>query len=172
MVNFMDKIVIRLLKGEKRINYFRKKGVKIGRNCDIESNVSFGSEPYLIEIGDNVRISAGVKIATHDGGIFVLRNLGYLENADKFGKVTIGNNVNIGIDSLILAGSTIGNNVVIGAGAVVTKNIPDNSVAVGVPARVIESIEEYYDKVKDKCVYTKNLSPKKKREYIENNINN
>lgn len=93
-----------------------------------------------------------------------------MNNADKFGKIKIGNNVHIGINSIIMPGVTIGDNVIIGCGSVVTKNIPSNSVAVGVPARVIETIEEYYKKNKDKCVYTKNLSSKEKKEYIENYI--
>lgn len=58
----------------------------------------------------------------------------------------VGNDVYIGNDVIILPGVNIGNKVVIGAGAVVTKDIPDNSVAVGVPARVIESADEYFEK--------------------------
>lgn len=55
--------------------------------------------------------------------------------------VTIGNDVWIGGNVTILPGVTIGNNVVIGAGAVVNRDIPDNSVAVGVPAKIVKPIE-------------------------------
>ena len=108
----------------------------------------------MITIGNHVRITNGVRFVTHDGGVWVLRNLG-LENADIFGKIEIGDNVHIGWNAIIMPNVSIGNNCVIGAGAVVTKSIPDNSVAVGVPAKVIESIDEYYAKAQNKCVYTK-----------------
>lgn len=62
--------------------------------------------------------------------------------------VEIGNNVYIGMNATIIAGSKIGNNVIIGANSVVTKEIPDNSVAVGNPCKVIYSIEEYYERRK------------------------
>ena len=65
---------------EKRASILRKKGVKIGDNSEIYSTVSFGSEPYLISIGNNVRITAGVHFVTHDGGMWVLRNNGKLKN--------------------------------------------------------------------------------------------
>ena len=122
----------------------------MGKNCEIFPDVEFGSEPYLIEIGDNVRITNGVRFVTHDGGVWVLRNLG-IKNIDVFGKIIIGNNVHIGWNAIIMPNVRIGNNCVIGAGAVVTHNIPDNSIAVGVPARVIESIAEYQNKVLEKC---------------------
>ena len=156
---------------EKRAKLLKLQGVKIGNNCEIYSNTSFGSEPYLIEIGNNVRISAGVKLTTHDGGLWVLRNLNdELSNSDKFGRIKIGNNVHIGIDSIIMPKVTIGDNVIIGAGSVVTKNIPSNSVAVGVPAKIIESVDEYYEKNKDKIVFTRNLNSMEKRKFIEENI--
>lgn len=151
-------------------HYAKFIGVKIGNECSIHKSASFGSEPYLIEIGDNVRITSNVQLTTHDGGLWVLRNNGKLPNSDKFGKIKIGNNVHIGINSIVLPGVTIGNNVIIGAGAVVSKDIPSNSVAVGVPAKVIESIDDYYEKIKDKVVYTKNMSSVEKRKYIENNF--
>lgn len=142
----------------------------MGKNCEIFPDVEFGSEPYLIEIGDNVRITNGVRFVTHDGGVWVLRNLG-IKNIDVFGKIIIGNNVHIGWNAIIMPNVRIGNNCVIGAGAVVTHNIPDNSIAVGVPARVIESIAEYQNKVLEKCDFTKNLSWEEKKEYLINKYN-
>lgn len=156
------KIRYRKCSFEKRAQYLRLSGVKIGTNSEIYPNVSFGSEPYLIELGDNVRLASGVQLITHDGGLWVLRNSGLLSNCDKFGKIKIGNNVHIGVSAIILPGVTIGDNVIIGVGAIVTKNIPSNSVAVGVPAKIIESIDDYYDKNKDKIVFTKNMSKEEK----------
>lgn len=128
---------------------FIQGGGKLGVDCEIYPDVEFGSEPYMITIGNHVRITNGVRFVTHDGGVWVLRNLG-LENADIFGKIEIGDNVHIGWNAIIMPNVSIGNNCVIGAGAVVTKSIPDNSVAVGVPAKVIESIDEYYAKAQNK----------------------
>lgn len=158
------RIKVAISNNEQYIGLLRSDGVKIGNNCLIHKLAVFGTEPYLITIGDKVRITRGVKLITHDGGLWVPRNLGLIDkNADKFGKVVIGNNVNIGWDAIIMPGVTIGDNCIIGAGAVVTKNIPSNSVAAGVPARVIESIEEYAKKNSDKVLLTKNLPSNQKK---------
>ncbi len=145
---------------------FIRGGGIIGTGCSVFPNVEFGSEPYLIKIGDNVRITNGVKFCTHDGGIWTIRRVKQLENADVFGPIVVGDNVHIGWNVIIMPNVRIGNNCVIGAGAVVTKDVPDNSVAVGVPARVIESIEEYENKVFEKCDFTKNYSAEDKKKYL------
>ncbi len=166
--NLIIKFKIRVASNNQYIKMLRKLGIKIGKGCEIyKTNVIWGSEPYLIEIGDYVRITSGVKFVTHDGGVWTLRKLGYGEEIDKFGKIKIGNNVHIGFDAIIMPGVTIGNNCVIGCGAVVTKNIPEGTVAVGVPARPIMSIEEYYKKNKDKFLMAKKLSYEEKRKYLK-----
>ena len=170
MLNALKRIQYRNCSYKKRAELLRKAGAVIGKNSEIYSTVSFGSEPYLIKIGDNVRITSGVNLITHDGGMWVVRNLGYNDEADLFGRITVGNNVHIGINSVIMPGVTIGDNVVIGVGAVVTKDIPSNSVAVGVPCKVIESIDEYYEKSKDKIIYTKNMTYEEKKKYVIENI--
>ena len=143
----------------------------MGGGCEIYSSANFGSEPYLITIGDHVRINSGVKFVTHDGGVWVLRGMKEdLKNVDMFGGITVGNNVHIGTDAIIMPGVTIGNNCIIGCGAIVTKSIPDNSVAVGVPARVIESIEEYEEKNAHKFVYTKGMAREEKEKYLKENF--
>ena len=167
----MKKIVWNIITDKKRIEILRKRGVKIGDKTYIEKNVVFGSEPYLISIGDNVRITSNVKFITHDGGMWVARNLGILENADKFGKINIGNNVNIGWNVILMPGVNVGSNCIIGAGAIVTKDIPNNSVAAGVPARVISSINEYCEKNRDKVDFTKRMTAKEKRLYLEKKYN-
>ena len=118
---------------KKKCNYLRKCGCKIGKNVVINGDLStFGTEPYMIEIGDDCLFASGVKIVTHDGGVRVLNNLHKFggKKADKIGKIVIGNNVYIGMNSIVLPGIHIGNNVIIGAGTVVTKDIVDNSVVV------------------------------------------
>ncbi|MDO5157089.1 MAG: acyltransferase [Eubacteriales bacterium] len=148
-----------------------KEGCSNRGGCEIYSSADFGSEPYLIKIGDNVRVNACVKFVTHDGGVWVLRHgteaiKSDLSNADLFGTIEIGNNVHIGTGTIIMPGVTIGSNCIIGCGAIVTKNIPDNSIAVGVPARVIETVEEYFEKHKADFDYTKSMSAAEKHEYL------
>ena len=165
---------IRLLTASPKgiIKFYQEQGMRIGGNCEINKNVNIITEPYLITLGNNVRITSGVKFITHDGGLYVARNYAKgikkicpnIERADKFGKITIGNNVHIGVDTIIMPGIT--NNVVVGAGAVVTKDIPDNVIAVGVPAKPIETIDEYVKKNMDKFVYTKNLSYEEKKKIL------
>src|SRR5690606_38437325 len=86
------------------LQYARKVGVKIGNRCRISTRY-FGSEPYLIEIGDHVQVTAGVKFFTHGGGWLFRDELPYF---DCFGKIKIGNNVYIGNNCLIMPGVTIG----------------------------------------------------------------
>lgn len=145
---------------------FRKQGGTIGNGCEIHDTVSFGSEPYLITIGNNVRIGSNVHFTTHDGGVWVIRKLGWDKECDLFGKITIGDNTHIGTNVIIMPGVNIGKNCIIGCGAVVTKDIPDNSIAVGVPAKVISTIEQYYEKNKHLLVPTKNMSYEQKKEFI------
>lgn len=133
---------------ETFINYYRKKGAKIGKGCVVfePTNVSIDiSRPYLINIGDNVQITKGVTILTHGYDWSVIKGLdgNVLGNAKP---VNIGNNVFIGRNATIMGNVTIGNNVIIGAGAIVTNNIPDNCVIAGVPAKVVSTIEAYYEK--------------------------
>jgi len=123
----------------------KKLGVKIGENCRLFS-ANFGSEPWLISLGNHVELSNGVQFTTHDGGTWVFRNEERYKKVIKYGKIVIKDNCFIGMNSIILPGVTIGENCVIGAGSVVTKDIPDNSVCVGVPARVICSTKDYAEK--------------------------
>lgn len=132
-------LIFRLLGG---VAFARYKGVKVGEDCRIYIR-QFGTEPFLINIGDRVTITSGVQIITHDGSTALVRNdVG--RRYFHYAKVKIGNDVFIGVNSIILPGVTIGSNVVIGAGSIVTRNIPANSVAVGSPARVVGSFEEFH----------------------------
>lgn len=148
--------------------FYRSKGIKLGNNCEIYGDVSFGSEPYLISIGDHVRITNGVRFVTHDGGLWVLREKYNMPNIDKFGPIKIGNNVHIGINSIIMPGVTIGDDVIIGCGAVVTKDIPNGEIWGGVPARKIKTLEEYFEKNSDSFHQTKGMSALDKKEYLQN----
>ncbi len=143
---------------------YRKRGMKIGENCSIHS-WNLYSEAFLIEIGNHVQITADVKIFTHGGG-WVLR--GECPEYDSFGRVVIGNNVYIGNNVLIMPGIVIGNNVVVGAGSVVTKNVPNDVVIGGNPARILCSYNDFKHKSMKFNMNCKSFSSSQKRSYIEN----
>jgi len=107
---------------ENRINYLRNKGIKIGKDGEIRT-MSFSTEPYLIEIGNKVRIASGTNFITHDGSIMCFRDE---LKGGVFGKIKIGNNVFIGMNSIILLNTTIGDNCIIGAGSVVRGHFSEN----------------------------------------------
>lgn len=165
----MDYFFRCILPADKYLNYLRKKGVRIGTGCEIYRSVNFGSEPYLISIGNHVRINSGVQLVTHDGGYWVLREKkgGGFSDAEAFGTIRIGDNVHVGTNAMIMPGVCIGENSVIACGAVVTHDVPANTVAGGVPARPIETLEEYAAKAEAKAVMTKHMTEKEKRQYLE-----
>ena len=118
--------------------------------CDYGYNIEIGENFYSnhnliildvgkVRIGDNVQVAPNVSIYTAGHPVHPdSRNSGYEYGID----ITIGDNVWIGGNTCILPGVTIGKNVVIGAGSVVTKDIPDDMIAVGNPCRVIRKITE------------------------------
>lgn len=123
--------------------YYVKKGLKVGSQFDRQSGTRLDiSNCWLIEIGNNVVLANRVQLLAHDDAAEQL--CGYR----KIGKIVIGNNVFVGAGTLILPGVTIGDDCVIGAESVVTKSIPAHSVAVGSPARVIETTETFRNKMK------------------------
>ena len=137
--NFIDlvKRVYAKSSSERYINYMRKNGVAVGDNVLFWSPRSTQidlTRSCLIEIGNDVNINTHFTIMTHDFANFVFRNL-YSDYVNNCGKVVLGNNIYIGTKVTILRGVEIGDNCIIGAGSVVTKSIPSNSVAAGVPCR-------------------------------------
>ena len=135
---------------ESYISHLRSIGVSIGKGTTIfgpRTVVIDERTPCMLEIGENVQITAGVTILTHGFDWAVLKGC-YGEVLGSRGKVTIGNNVFVGTNTTILKGVTIGNNVIVAACSVVTKDIPDNCVVAGSPAKVIMSLDEYYEKRK------------------------
>lgn len=152
LVRIYNALLFRICKKNARLFtwFLRKKGVKIGKNCwfgPMNTIAIDFSRPSLVEIGDNVRINLGFTLMTHDAAHMVLRRA-YKELVSSSGHVTIGNNVYFGRWCTVLKGVTIGDNCIIGYGSIVTRDIPSNSVAIGRPAKVICTLEEYYQKRK------------------------
>lgn len=130
------------------INQLRKKGAIIGNNVKLLSSTIDVHTSCLVEIGDNVTITNAI-VQAHDASTKLY--IGYT----KIAKTIIGNNVFVGMGSIILPGSRIGDNVIIGAGSVVRGLIPENSVVIGNPAKVVCTCEEYIDKNRKKMKETK-----------------
>ena len=145
--------------------YARKKGVKIGVNCVISGRNHWSSEPYLIEIGNNVRIASGTKFFTH-GGITMIRRYYNNPQLDRFGKIKVGDFTSFGENCIINPGVTIGRCCVIGAGSVVTKSIPDGCMVGGNPAKFICYTEDFYNRIKEKSTGTYGMNPKQKKKYL------
>lgn len=143
------------------INFYRKKGAKIGDSCAIYSPV-ITPESYLISIGDNVTIAPGVRFITHDNSISKI----FPEFTDVFGCINIGNNCFIGANSTILPGVTLGNTCIVAVGSVVTKSFGDGEILAGNPAKRISDIESYRKKVRPYCFSTKAMTEKEKKQNI------
>lgn len=171
LVRFAEGIYLKLFvkTNKSRVKYARDAGAKIGNGSTIPGVKNLGTEPCLVEIGDKVYFSGDETVLlTHDGGISWTYRMGIApDKKDCFGKIKIGNCCFIGIRCIIMKGVTIGDNCIIGAGSIVTKDIPSGSVACGVPARVICTVEEYYNKHKDNLDDTIGWNTYKKRLYLE-----
>lgn len=160
------------LRGEYTTEKLVKMGMKVGENFGRLNGVILDpSHCWLIEIGDNVTIAPRVHILCHDASTKTF--LGYT----KIGRVTIGNNVFIGAESVVLPNVKIGNNVIIGANSVISKDIPDNVVVAGNPVKILCSLDDYLQRhqkaMKTAYVYGEdytlrgNLTEEKKRQMIE-----
>jgi len=134
------------------IKHLRSIGFSIGEDVSIyapSKTTIDESYPWMVTIGNHVRIAQGVIILTHDYSWSVLKIAGSGAILGASGKVTIGDNVFIGMNAIILRGVTIGNNVVIGAGSVVTGDCPSDGVYAGNPAKKICDLETFLKKRKD-----------------------
>ena len=141
-------LFMKFRRSRRYVKHLRRLGVEVGEDVVFQhpkKNVMDLSRPYLLSIGNNVIITTGVHILTHDFTWMVLREM-HRRPFGSAGAVRIGNNVFIGMNAIILKGVTIGDNVVIGAGSVVYRDIPDNTIAAGNPARVITTMEKAYEK--------------------------
>ncbi|MEZ9482507.1 DapH/DapD/GlmU-related protein [Vibrio splendidus] len=147
-------------------DYARYVGVEFGHGCNISTR-GFSSEPYLIKLGDNVRVAKGVCFFTH-GGLIPFRTKD--SDLDIFGKINIGNKVHIGQGAYIMAGVTIGDNCIVGAGSVVSKSVPSGYIVGGNPAKIISKTDDFLDRARMADFNTKKLSPEDKKNHLLENI--
>ena len=160
MIKRIIKIFYKVFMPAKK--YAKYLGVKFGDNCLIATK-NWSSEPYLIEIGNNVQITRNVTIHTHGGGHVARERI---PNFDLFGKVVIKDWAYIGAYSQIMPGVTIGKGSLVAAGSIVTKSVPDGVVVAGNPARFICTVEEYIERNKKYNTDTKGLSAEEKKKVL------
>lgn len=133
------------LKNPHSLDELKKKGLRVGKNFNLQNDCIIDvSHCWHITIGDNVTLAPRVHVLAHDASTY--NYIGYT----KVLNTIIGNNVFIGAGSIIMPGCTIKDNVIIGAGSVVTKNIPENSVYAGNPAKFICYTDAYISKQKER----------------------
>lgn len=139
-MNIIRELIYRL-RGEYTTERLIAMGARIGKNFSRLNGVILDpSHCWLIEIGDNVTMAPRVHVLCHDASTKQFLNY------TKIGRVTIGSNVFIGADTVILPGTTIGDNVIVGANSTITHDIPSNVVVAGSPARILYTLDEYLEK--------------------------
>ncbi|MBQ3309628.1 acyltransferase [Candidatus Saccharibacteria bacterium] len=134
------------------VNFLNKNGVSVGKNtCFFDPRTTFidVNRGNYIKIGANCKITSGVRIVAHDYSWSNLIDSNKVIYPSGGKHVEIGDNVFIGVNTTIIGPVKIGNNVIIGAGSLVCKDLPDNTVCAGNPARVIKSMDEYVKKAKE-----------------------
>lgn len=151
----------------------KNRGLKIGENLYIQGVPNFGSEPFLIEIGNHVTLAEGVSFINHGGDARVTKRIEKYKDGRNFGRIKIGNNTFIGKGTILMPGISIGNNCIIGSLSVVSSSVPDNSVYVGSPAKFICTIDEYGERLlKNNVMYPRELEQNRKalEDYLQKKL--
>jgi|SaaInl8_135m_RNA_FD_contig_51_1435805_length_3175_multi_11_in_0_out_0_2 L-malate glycosyltransferase len=171
MLNNIVRLLKRLYKlslsDEQLLKRLKEKGLKIGLDCRIYT-LNFGSEPYLINIGNHTTVSNDVQFVTHDGGVWVFR-----ENEidiELVAPIKIGSNVFIGTGSIILPNTIIEDNVIVGAGSIVKGTLENGYIYAGVIAKKIKTIEEYRISIDKHLDKTKTKSLGAKKNFMKTNL--
>jgi len=146
IAHIVQKLKLRYGSQETVIRTLRAMGLQIGERCRIYTS-NFGTEPWLIRIGDHVCISNDVTFVNHD------LNWPFqdkYESLTGFGTIEIRDNCQIGVRATILPRVVIGPNAIVGACSVVTKDVPPNTLVAGNPASVICTLDAYEEKCRER----------------------
>lgn len=156
----------RLAVARDPVAFYRAQGARIGAGVEIfgGSVNTFGSEPYLVRLGDQVTISNDVQFVTHDGGLRVVRH--EHPGAFYYAPIEVGDRVFIGAAAILLPGVSVGEGSVVGAGAVVSGDVAPGTVVAGVPARPLKKVDAYAFARREEWVDTAGLTPDEKRERL------
>ncbi len=122
--------------------YYRLYGIHIGRRTMISLGAKLDVHRGRISIGDDCLITHGCVIVSHDGAAKMIWH-----GATGEGRVVIGDNVFLGVNTIVLPNVTIGSNTVIGAGSLVVHDIPSGVLAFGSPARVVRQLPVPYPRL-------------------------
>lgn len=147
-----------------KLERYRMNGAVIGENVRAFSPI-FSPEAYLINVGNDVTISTGVRFCTHDNSAIKI----FDEATDFVGPITIGDHSFIGMNAILMGGITLPKYCIVGAGSVVTKSFSqEGCIIAGNPAKIIGSI----DRIREmKCENTFNFrgmtATQKKKEILE-----
>jgi acetyltransferase-like isoleucine patch superfamily enzyme len=144
-MRLLDKFYIRFFvsSGFAYAAYLKKKGglYSQGDNCFISKAANI-PDPHLVKLGDNVWLTSGCQLLCHDASVIMI-NIMRSGHRDRVGPIVIGSNSFLGNNVIVLPGNSIGSKTIIGAGSVVSKDVPDNAVWAGNPARHICDFEDY-----------------------------
>lgn len=142
--------IYRHLSSDAYIELARKRGCEIGEGTEFtgENKLDLTRAP-LITIGENCVLTDRVRLLLHTWDTPLLRRRFPEADTPKhldLGPITVGDNVFIGENTIVLPNVTIGDNVIIGAGSVVSSDIPDDCVAVGNPCEPVMTLDEYRER--------------------------
>lgn len=148
-MSLFDKVYLKFFVGSgfPYAAYLKKQGRlhAQGDGCFISKAANI-PDPHLVSIGSNVWITSGCQLLCHDASVIMINKM-RKAHLDRVAPIVMGNDCFLGNNSVILPGITLGSQTIVGAGSVVTKDVPDDSVVAGNPARLICSLQDYAQKI-------------------------
>ncbi|SEK70043.1 Acetyltransferase (isoleucine patch superfamily) [Roseovarius nanhaiticus] len=168
----------------RAMRYFERKaliksaissGMSVGRGTKFVGTQRFGSEPYLIEIGEDCLITNDVSFICHDGAWAVACGLDGVKLSESyrkhgvFGRISVGNNCFVGVNAVLLPNTKIGKNSIVGAAAVVKGDYPEGSIIAGNPARVVGKTSDYrVKKLSEALTLNQDIRAEERKRLIKN----
>lgn len=153
--------------GHQWAEYLKRKKTfyQMGNDCYIDFSVQV-EESYLTRLGDNVWLTDRVLLLNHDAALSMLNRYSQERN-HKFGTINIGNNVFVGMNSIIMPNVTIGDYAIVASGSVVTKDVPRGTIVGGNPAKKIGKTSDYFERWKGRQQFTYKTPGEKRDELIQ-----